>query len=51
VTNHGTVARLIEHDFDTLENVEKWIDELPNRLTAEESEVFDEEFKQFVDGE
>jgi len=48
VTNNGTVKTLIQHEFDDLDAVEAWMEKLPNRLTDEESEVFDEEFKTFV---
>lgn len=48
VTNEGTAKGLIEHKFDDLEAVEKWVDALPNRLTAEEGDVFDGEFAEFV---
>lgn len=48
VTNEGTVKTLIEHVFDDLNAVETWIAELPNRMTAEEGRVFDEEFEKFI---
>ena len=44
VTNQA----LIEHHFDTLDAVEAWVAQLPNRLTAEESLAFDEAFDAFV---
>jgi hypothetical protein len=48
VTNEGTAKTLIEHLFADLEEVEKFVADLPNRMTEEEADVFDEEFEEFV---
>ena len=48
VTNEGSAKYLIEYLFDDLDAVEKWVNELPNRLMELECEVFDKAFEDFV---
>ncbi len=48
VTNNGTAKTLIEHEFADLDAVTAWMADLPNRLTDEEADVFDEAFEVFV---
>jgi len=50
VTNEGSAKYLIEHKFDDLDAVEKWVNELPKRLFRRESLVFDVEFVNQCDG-
>ena len=51
VTSGGTVKTLVEKTFDTLEQVEQWVDDLPNRLMEHEADEWDEEYKVFVEKE
>jgi len=51
VTNISNVKTLVEKTFDTLEQVEKFVDDLPNRLTEWEAEDWDKEWKAFVEAE
>lgn len=51
VTNSGTVKTLVEKTFDTLEQVEDFVESLPNRLMEHEADEWDEEFQRFVETE